>query len=91
MYAGGLLAVVNGHFSAGSSVTVFTSMRPGAILCIGQHSCAAPPHSVIPAINTKSGDYVDVDNTYVKTKLAGLEKKKSRTQGMFHDLPACNS
>jgi len=75
VYAGGLLAVVNGHFNAGSSVTVLTSVRPGAVLCIGQHSCAAPPHSVITAINTKADDFEDEDSKSVKTELVGPGEK----------------
>jgi len=68
VYAGGLLAVV-------SSVTVLTSVRPGAVLCIGQHSCAAPPHSVITAINTKADDFEDEDSKSVKTELVGPGEK----------------
>ena len=73
--AGGLLAVVNGHFNAGSSVTVLTSVRPGAVFCIGQHSCAAPPHSVITAINTKADDFEDEDSKSVQTESVGPGEK----------------
>lgn len=49
MYAGGLFAVVDGHFNAGCCIAVFSAGSPKAVLCIGQHSTAAALSSVLTA------------------------------------------
>ena len=49
MDASGLLAVMNGHFHAGSSVTVLSAGSPPALLSICQHSATAALGPVLTA------------------------------------------
>lgn len=55
MYARRLLAVMDGHFNAGSCIAVLSASCPLPLLSIGQHGTAAVLGSVVTAPAQQSG------------------------------------